>query len=146
MVQPVGRLRHKGSASGVRRGRGTEHRRVVRPGPAVDTLQGPESVEMEVQAIPHRQNPEVGQVTEVGAMRRLVMAKAGSLLTRLEDHEVMERTQVLIGEMEMDAGHRAGLSIVSLEMVQTLATMTQILPMTRNHQMTKVHQTTQVRQ
>ena len=100
---------------------------------------------MEVQETPHRQNPEVGQVTGVGAMGHLVMAKAEGLLTRSRDREVMAWAEVLIEGMEMDASHHAGLLSVSLEMVQTLAAMTQILPMIQIHQMTKVHRTTQIR-
>ena len=75
---------------------------------------------MEVQAISHRQDPEVGQVTDTGAMEHLVMAEVGSLLRELSDHRTMVRAEALTEAMEGDTSRQAGLLSVSLAMVQTL--------------------------
>jgi len=108
MAQPVGRLRHRGSAPGVRQGSDTEHRQAIKPDPTVDRLPGPESTEMEVQAIPRRQGPEMGQVIGTGTTERLATAEVESLLEKPKDREAMVKTKVPIEGTAMDIDHQIG--------------------------------------
>ena len=101
---------------------------------------------MEVQAIPHHQGPEVGQVTGTGAMEPLVMAEVGSLLRELRSHRAMVRVKALTEGMEKAIGRQADLLSVSLAEIRTLEAMTQIRQMGQTRRMVRARQMTQIRQ